>query len=185
ALTSPAPTATPSAFVSSGAALALEAARHGLPISKLALFEAPFITDDSREPVPLGFREVLIEKIANGQRGKAVKLFMKAVGVPGFVIALMPLMPAWSKLKRSAHTLPNDFAILDGFQAGAPLPAGRWSNIDIPILVLDGGKSPRWMRNAMKELAESIPAAKLQTLPGQTHMVKPKVLGAALAEFFK
>src|SRR5437016_1477690 len=44
-----------SAFVfgmSSGAALALEAARRGLAISKLALYEPPFIVDDSRPPVP-------------------------------------------------------------------------------------------------------------------------------------
>ncbi|HEX8035938.1 MAG TPA: alpha/beta hydrolase, partial [Ktedonobacterales bacterium] len=39
-----------SAFVfgmSSGAALALDAAKHGLAITKLALYEPPFIVDDS------------------------------------------------------------------------------------------------------------------------------------------
>src|SRR5260370_26134542 len=44
-----------SAFVyviSSGAALALEAANHGLTIKKLALHEAPFLLDGSRPPLP-------------------------------------------------------------------------------------------------------------------------------------
>src|SRR6267154_4426106 len=41
--------------VSSGAALALEAANHGLAIKKLALYEAPFIVDDSRPPIPKDF----------------------------------------------------------------------------------------------------------------------------------
>ena len=44
-----------SAFVfghSSGAALALEAAANGLPIVKLALYEPPFIVDDSRPELP-------------------------------------------------------------------------------------------------------------------------------------
>jgi pimeloyl-ACP methyl ester carboxylesterase len=38
--------------ISSGAALALEAANHGLAIDKLAFYEAPFIVNDSRAPVP-------------------------------------------------------------------------------------------------------------------------------------
>jgi pimeloyl-ACP methyl ester carboxylesterase len=38
--------------LSSGAALALEAAARGLPITRLALYEAPFVVDDSRAPHP-------------------------------------------------------------------------------------------------------------------------------------
>src|SRR5262249_47511917 len=48
-------TAGGSAFVggiSSGAALALEAARKGSEVSKLALYEPPFIVDDSRPRIP-------------------------------------------------------------------------------------------------------------------------------------
>ena len=41
--------------VSSGAALALEAATRGVPITRLALYEAPFIVDDSRSPLPDDF----------------------------------------------------------------------------------------------------------------------------------
>lgn len=176
-----------SAFVygiSSGAAFALEAAKSGLAIKKLALYEAPFIIDGTRTPVPDDFRETLIEKISAGRRSEAVKLFMKAVGVPSIFIALMPLMPAWSKLKAAAHTLPYDFAILDGYQAGKPLPSQRWDAIKTPTLVMDGGKSPEWMRNAMTALADAIPGANLQTLPGQTHMLKPKAIAPALSAFF-
>src|SRR5262245_23799820 len=38
--------------MSSGGALALEAANRGLAIAKLALYEPPFIVDDSRPPLP-------------------------------------------------------------------------------------------------------------------------------------
>src|SRR6266576_2433965 len=55
-------------------------------------------------------------------RGDALRLFMREVGVPGIVVTLMRFMPAWSKLKAIAHTLPYDFAILDGLQTGNPLP---------------------------------------------------------------
>jgi hypothetical protein len=38
--------------MSSGACLGLEAARKGLAIDRLALWEAPLIVDDSRPPIP-------------------------------------------------------------------------------------------------------------------------------------
>ncbi|HWJ57812.1 MAG TPA: alpha/beta fold hydrolase, partial [Vicinamibacterales bacterium] len=37
--------------VSSGAALALDAAARGVPIERLALYEPPFIVDDTRPPI--------------------------------------------------------------------------------------------------------------------------------------
>jgi pimeloyl-ACP methyl ester carboxylesterase len=176
-----------SAFVygiSSGAALALEAANHGLAIKKLALYEAPFIVDDSRPPIPKDFMAQLNNLIAADRPGDAVKLFLKLVGVPAIFIGLMRFMPAWSKLKSVAHTLPHDIAIVQDYQRGKPLPANRWSSVTAPTLVMDGGKSPAWMRHGAQALAGVIPNARLRTLEGQTHMVKPKVLAPALAEFF-
>jgi pimeloyl-ACP methyl ester carboxylesterase len=176
-----------SAFVygiSSGAALALEAANRGLAIQKLALYEAPFIVDDSHPPVPRDYLLQLRTLLAADRRGDAVKLFMKLVGVPGIFIALMRLMPAWSKLTAVAHTLPYDSAVVEENQKGKPLPARRWASVVAPTLVVEGGKSPEWIRRAMHALANVLPNAKLHTLEGQTHMVKPRTLAPALVEFF-
>src|SRR5229473_8283721 len=104
-----------SAFVfgiSSGAALALEAANRGLAIRQLALYEAPFIVDDSRPPIPNDFLARLDELISSKRRGDAVRLFMKLVGVPGIFILLMRFMPAWSKLTAVAHTIAYDITIV-------------------------------------------------------------------------
>lgn len=65
-----------SAFVfghSSGAVLALEAARL-LPtrITKLAVYEPPFIIDDSRPPAPEDYAPHLMELVSSGRRGEAV-----------------------------------------------------------------------------------------------------------------
>lgn len=177
-----------SAFVfgaSSGAALALEAARGGLGVKKLALYEAPFIVDDSRPPLTEEYISQLNQFLESDRRGDAVKLFMKLVGLPSILIALMRFMPAWSKLKGVAHTLPYDTAIVEENQRGKPLPAGRWDSVNMPALVIDGGKSPAWMRTAMKELAGVLPNAQLRTLEGQTHMIKAKVLAPTLEEFFR
>ena len=176
-----------SAFVygiSSGAALALEAARRGLRIRKLALYEAPFIVDASRPPQPPDFLARLEQTIRSNRRGDAVKLFLQLVGVPRIATMVMPLMPVWSKLKAAAHTLPYDIRIVAHNQQGRPLRPEAYSSISVPTLILDGGKSPAWIRNGMRALANVLPSAAYQTIPGQTHNVKAAALAPALIGFF-
>jgi len=168
---------------SSGAALALEAAAQGLPVPKLAVYEPPFIIDDSRPPVPPDFIAGLHRLVAEGNRNEVVKRFMRIVGVPGIFIALMRIFPNWRKLAAVAHTVPYDMTIMDGTQSGKPFPAARWSRVSAPCLVLDGGKSPRWMRNGCQALADLLAQSSHRTLPGQTHMVKAKVLAPALIDY--
>ncbi|MPZ95158.1 MAG: alpha/beta fold hydrolase [Propionibacteriales bacterium] len=171
--------------ISSGGALALEAASHGLRIDKLALYEVPYVVDDTRPPTPADLVAQISDAVAAGRRAKAVKLFMRdGVRVPGAIVALMGLMPAWPKLKAVAHTLPYDLAFVIDRQQGHPLPATRWSSVAAQTLVVAGGKSPAWMRNAMDALASVVPGAKHHTLDGQTHLVKPKALAPVLIDHF-
>ena len=169
--------------ISSGAALALEAANQGLPVRKLALFEAPFIVDGSRPPLPDDYLARLNSLLADNRRGEAVDLFMRLVGVPSIFIRLMRLMPSWAKLKAVAHTLPYDITIVQDNQQGKPYTKDRWPRVTVPTLVVDGGKSPEWMRHAMSALTGVLPNATQRTLEGQTHMVKAKVIAPVLAEF--
>ena len=168
---------------SSGAVLALEAANRLSGIRKLALYEAPFIVDDSRPTTADGWVRIS-EAVAAGRRSDAVRLFLEMVGAPGFFVALMRLLPVWSRLEAVAHTLPYDGAIVQDNQRGQPLPASRWASVTIPTLVMDGGKSPAWMRNANRSLASALPNARYRTLAGQTHMLRAKVHAPVLAEFF-
>ncbi|MBK1785475.1 alpha/beta fold hydrolase [Prauserella cavernicola] len=168
---------------SSGAMLALEAANSGLAVRKLALYEPPLVVDDSRPPLPADLAEQYERSLAAGRPGDAVATFMRQVEVPGFMIALMRLMPVWKKLKGVAPTLPYDAAFVTRFQQGEPLPRDRWNGVTVPTLVADGGKSPTWMRNGVGALAGLLPNARYRTLPGQTHMIKEKVLAPVLAEF--
>lgn len=169
--------------ISSGAALALEAADQGVPVTKLALYEAPFMVDASKR-VPDDFVPGIERAIAAGRPGDAVRGFMKLVGTPALAVAIMRLTPVWPKLKRVGHTLPYDFAVLGDNVRGRPLPADRWAAVTMPTLVADGGKSEAWMRHAMQALAEVLPDARYLTLAGQNHMVKPDVLGTVLIDFF-
>ena len=171
--------------ISSGAALALEAASQLSSIKKLALYEAPFIVDNTHPPRPDDLTARMDALIAADKRGDAVRLFMKTVGTPAFAIFMMRLMPVWKQLTAVAHTIPYDFRILGDTGKGQPLPAQKWQSVTIPTLVADGGKSPTYMRNGMNALANVLPNAQYRTLPGQTHMVKAEVLAPVLIEFFQ
>jgi pimeloyl-ACP methyl ester carboxylesterase len=160
---------------SSGAALALVAARSGVPIDRLALYEAPFIVDDTHAPNDPELPARLRALVEQGRRGDAVRLFLRTVGAPGPMIALMRLMPVWKKLTGVAHTLPHDLTIVIDHEQGRPLPEGLYDAVAAPTLVIAGGKSPDYLRNAQAAVAEAVPDGRLETLPGQTHMIKAKV----------
>jgi pimeloyl-ACP methyl ester carboxylesterase len=116
-----------------------------------------------------------------------VKLFMKTVGVPGLVLAIMSVTPVWKKLKASAHTLPYDFAAMGDSQRGEPLPdevKSVLASIKANTLVLVGGKSPPSMQSAVTAATSSIPGATLRVLPGQTHAAPPKSIAPALQQHF-
>jgi pimeloyl-ACP methyl ester carboxylesterase len=168
---------------SSGAVLALEAANRGLGVQKLALYEPPFIVDHSRAPLPSDYAARLDRLLAADRRGDALRLFMGQVGMPKVLVALMRFMPAWSKLKSLAPTLRYDAAVMGDTQSGRALPAERWSAVSAPTLVIVGGKSPGWMQNGTRALAELLPNAERRSLEGQTHMVKAKPLAPLLTEF--
>jgi pimeloyl-ACP methyl ester carboxylesterase len=169
--------------ISSGAALVLEAAKRLDGITKIALYEAPFIVDDSRDPMPEDFLPRMREHLAAGQPGAAIKMFMLFVGAPAIMVSVMRFTPVWKKLLAVAPTLPNDISILAGHQSGRPLDPEEFAGITVPACVLAGGKSPRWMQNGNRALADVLPNAQHQVLPGQTHMVKPRALAPALVSF--
>jgi pimeloyl-ACP methyl ester carboxylesterase len=169
--------------ISSGAALALEAAR-SLTVPKLAVYEPPFVVDDTRPRVPADYPARLDAALREGKRGKAVKMFMtEGVGLGKATVAMMRIMPFWAKLKRVAHTIPYDTALVADHQSGRPLPAA-WPEVKIPTLAIDGGRSPEWMRNGVSALAKVLPSAEYRTLPDQTHIVKAPALAPQLTKFF-
>ena len=176
-----------SAFVlglSSGAALALEAAASGLAIEKLAAYEAPYMVTpaDSARHAGADHQAQLERLIAADRRGDAVKYFMRdMVNVPAFVVFLMRFMPGiWSKLEAAASTLPYDAAIMGNFS----LPEQRFAKVRTRTLVVGGGKSDARLRAAVEAVAKAVPGARLRILEGQTHNVSPEALTPVVTEFF-
>jgi pimeloyl-ACP methyl ester carboxylesterase len=171
---------------SSGGVLSLEAAaKLTSKVAKLSLYEPPFIIDDSRPPPPAGFAEHIAELLAADRRGEAIEYWMTdVVGAPAEVVAEMRNAPTWPALEAVAHTLPYDIAVLGENMAGKPLPADRWTSVTGPVLVMDGGASPDWIRNTARTLAGVLPNAQHLSLPDQTHDAAPEVLAPELERFF-
>jgi len=169
---------------SSGAVLALRAAESGVAIERLALYEPPFMIDDTRELPPIDYVERIDAMVVAGQPGDAVEYFLTvAVQVPAEVVAGMRSAPMWPGLERVAHTLVYDGTIMGDTVRGSAEPLARWASVETPTLVLDGGESPPWLRNGARTLAGILPNAEYRTLDGQDHGPASDVLAPVLAAF--
>jgi pimeloyl-ACP methyl ester carboxylesterase len=167
--------------LSSGGALALDAAASGLAPNKVVAYEPPYV-DDGGERGGAAHEGQLKQLLAEGNRGGAVKYFMQdMVGLPLPVVVMMRLMPwIWRKLEAVAHTLPYDAALMTAFR----IPRARFASIGVPTLVMNGAKTDARLRDAAHAIADVIPAAQYRELAGQTHNVKPDVLTPAVVDFF-
>jgi pimeloyl-ACP methyl ester carboxylesterase len=169
---------------SSGAKLALDATARGLAITKLALYEPPFIVDDSRPSLPGNYVATLQDLASSGRRGDAVAYFMTAgVGLPAEMADQMRSAPMWPALEELAPTLAYDGVIMGDTMSGRALPSEWATSVTVPTLVMDGGESPPWQRNAVRALADLLPHAQRRSLEDQDHQVAPEMLAPALVEF--
>jgi pimeloyl-ACP methyl ester carboxylesterase len=175
--------------LSSGAVLALDAAAAGLPIRKLAVQEPPLVVDPADRRPPADMYQRLRVLIDAGKRGEAVRYFMvDGMGAPAFVPGLLRVMPGvWKKLTAVAHTLPYDALLVDGYQAGRPLPPGQWAAAAMPALVMCGAgkESPGFLRHAAAAVAAALPNASLveRNGLGHTKALNAKVIAATLTDF--
>ncbi len=168
--------------MSSGAALAMEATiALGPKIAKLAMYEAPYNSDESVRHGWIEYRKQLTETLAAGQRGDAIVLFMRLVGMPADQAQGMSQSPIWPMFEAVAPTLAYDAAALGD---EADVPVEHAAQVTVPTLVMDGGASFPFMRVTATALAEAMPHGQHRTLEGQTHQVDSAALAPVLREFF-
>ncbi len=159
---------------SSGGILLLRAALSGFKAGRLVLHEPPFDRNTHA-----GLAERISSCIEKGDREGALALFFKeALGFQDEMILRMKSAPHWRHLLALAHTLAYDIII----SGDGEMPTGT-SELDIPTLVLLGGSSPGWMREAMEQLANALPNGTLAVLPGQGHSAAPEILSKELLRF--
>jgi pimeloyl-ACP methyl ester carboxylesterase len=165
--------------VSSGGALALEAAAILSSIDAVAVYEVPYDLAPETPQQQQDYMAELDRRLSAGQRGDAVALFMELAGSSGEEIAGARAHPVWPSLERIAHTLAYDAAVLGTRQP----PLERFPRLHQPVLVATGGSIPPF-EAAADALAEAIPGGRRNVLSGQGHVVDPAVMAAELKAFF-
>ncbi|SEF63092.1 Lysophospholipase, alpha-beta hydrolase superfamily [Thermomonospora echinospora] len=171
--------------MSSGAALALEAAARGSAITRLALFEPPYNPAGDGE-LMRGAKEYetkLVALLADRRHGEAVELFLTVVGMSQEMIAQVRTAPMWAGMVAMAPTLAYEAAVM-GDSEGGCLPAERAAAVAVPTLVLSGGRSPQWMGQVAQQVADAVQHGRHAVLEDQTHDVDPRALAPVLEDFF-
>jgi pimeloyl-ACP methyl ester carboxylesterase len=169
--------------ISSGAALALEAVAAGLPVEKLAVYEAPYTGVSEVNGRPVDHEARLNALLAENKRGAMVSYFLVTmVGAPAFVPVMLRLMPkVWKAQTAAANTLPYETRVTNDFVA----PVERLALIAVPTRVMVGGKAAPAMADAQATIARSIPGSEHRVLQGETHQVSARAIAAQLREFFR
>jgi pimeloyl-ACP methyl ester carboxylesterase len=158
---------------SSGGQLVLEAAARGLPARRVVAYEPPYVVS-GRAPAGVD----LADRLATLPPGEATVLFLtEGVGVPAQVVEQMSGGPEFGFMLSVAHTLPYDSAL------GRVSTLAGLGRVAVPVLVLDGGNSPEWMRAGAAAAASAIPGAAYRTVPGGDHAIlhRPEVLAAEIS----
>ena len=164
---------------SSGAVLALEAAAAGVPISRLSVYEPPYLTDTTGGEESATTAREIQDALDAGDPGTAVEVFIWGTGAP--FDPAMKESPWWPAMVAVAKTLPYDMAVV----GDSSVPTERLAKIRVPTLGLYGGASPAWGHDSIAAVTGAIPGATQEVVEGQTHGAAPDVLAPILIEFFE
>lgn len=174
--------------ISSGGALALEAAAAGVAVDRLAVYEVPYQVDEGWPAQWRAYVDELTALLVAGRRGDAFARFMRLAEVPEESIAAAREAPFWPELEVLAPTLAYDAACLGD---GRP-PADRLARVTQPTLVATGtgAREPgaaQWVQAldpAADAIAAVLPHGERAAVEGQGHVPDPAVLAARLTRFF-
>jgi pimeloyl-ACP methyl ester carboxylesterase len=165
-----------------GGMLALEAVSAGQAITRLALYEPPYLLDGPHARLDEEYRRRLSELVEAGRLGDAVEHFMvNAVGFTPDAVGRIRMAPIWPMLESLAPSLRYD-AVLAGDNS---LPTGLLPSITLPTLVIDGADSPQWARDPMQTLVDLLPDGRRVSLEGHNHNLVADAVAPVLLEFFR
>jgi pimeloyl-ACP methyl ester carboxylesterase len=158
---------------SSGAILILEAAIRGAAISRIAIYEPPYVPDN------VAAMEGVQPALDAGDPSLAALTFVKGTGAEN--TDGLTQSPWWPSMVAIAGTLPYDLAL----SGDGVVPTDRLAGIHVPVLVMDGGASPAWAANAATAIAAAVPDGRRVTVTGQDHNVSPGSLAPILIDFLE
>jgi pimeloyl-ACP methyl ester carboxylesterase len=170
---------------SSGAALVLHAALRALPFDKVILHDPPFSADGEQQDAARAYDRELRHLVAAGRDGDAVALFMRLAGAPAEAVEAMRSEPWFAATAALGPSLVHDSVAMGNAERGGAVPRDLITEtaLTAPTLVLVGEANPPFFLEAAGRLAELLPAARLQVLAGQSHVIEPDALAPVVADF--
>ena len=145
-----------------GGICALEAALLTDRIRKLVLYEPPMGFLKSPPHVADRLQGLLEE----GRHDELLGYFMQEVaGLPPDQVELMRSLPAWEARLDAAGTIPREERAIREYV----FEPGRFSDLHVPTLYLQGGDSTEPFKAAGEALRVALPACRVVVMPGQRH----------------
>jgi pimeloyl-ACP methyl ester carboxylesterase len=159
---------------SSGAVVALESAlADPSAFRAMVLYEPPVAVDE-----PLGGDALRRARTAldAGDPDRAITIHMREIAGAGrpMVAGLRRLPPVWQVIRGHAAAQITDDEAIESLGVGL----GRYARLDLPVLLLGGGRSPAHMRARLDALAAVLPRLEeVVILEGQGHMANLRAPG--------
>jgi Predicted hydrolases or acyltransferases (alpha/beta hydrolase superfamily) len=163
-----------------GALICLEAALRVSNLHRLILYEPAFWVGTPLYPTEVKTRiRALIDA---GDRDGALRVFFREiVGMPEHELTLLRTESVWPTRLAVAHTIPREFADEDYV-----LDPRRFERLSVPTLLLQGEKSPDFLKAATKAVHAVVPRSRIVVMPGQQHIAMrtaPEMFAHLVVEF--
>lgn len=156
---------------SSGATLALLAARAGVSLERLALLEPPLMPADPE----FGLRAEAQRRIDDDLAGAHRWFNTEIVGVPAEVLEQLP--PLSEEDLENTRTIVHELTFLPGTSAHG------FVDLEVPTVLIASDATDPGMLADVRNFAEVVPAATARILPGEWHGVDDASLTATVREF--
>jgi pimeloyl-ACP methyl ester carboxylesterase len=150
-----------------GALCSVEAALLSENIKRLILYEPPIGIKAGADYAPQVVTEIQ-QKLKEGDREGVVETFLREIPkVPPHELELLKTSPSWKERIASAHTIPRELQASGNEYHFEP---GRFTGLSTPTLLLLGGDSPRFIKDATSKLHETLLNNRVAVMPGQQHV---------------
>ncbi len=149
---------------SGGAIYSLEAALRTDNLRNLILSEPPIAVADHELDVE-GLAEMK-RLLDDGENERALVVFLREVaGISRAEIDELRSAPIWPDMVRAAHTLPRESRAIAEYE----FDATRFADVTTPTLVLSGGESPQFFKDAAGAVDEALPNSRTTIFDGLAH----------------
>ncbi|HSK17609.1 MAG TPA: alpha/beta hydrolase [Longimicrobiales bacterium] len=148
-----------------GALCCLEAALQLPGLFRMIVYEPPL-------PIGAGIigraTRTEIERLLNqdDREGALLCFFRDVVGVPDAELESLKDHPVWPARVAAAHTVLREADAEEAYE----LDLSRFGGLSVPTLLILGGDSPDYFREAVVRLDAVIPDSRVHVLPGQQHI---------------